>query len=138
MSAHHTPEIRNDLEQKLLDAQEGRLELDDFMNALFEAQLFMPVHEGRSVANIQVSNKAKPLSLRADDGTEVLVLFTSPERAKSFVKDYPGYEGGILTDLSWIFEHLGTGFGISLNPGHEIGLDLEPESVAQLARKHLH
>lgn len=129
---------RNDLEQKLLDAQEGRLELDDFMNALFEAQLFMPVHEGRTVSNIQLSNKAKPLSLQAADGTEVLVLFTSPDRAKPFVKDHPGYEGGILTDLSWIFEHLGVGFGIALNPGHEIGLDLEPQSVAQLARKHLH
>jgi hypothetical protein len=138
MSVNHAPEIRNDLEQKLFDAQEGRLELDDFMNALFEAQLFMPVHEGRTVSNIQTSTKAKPLSLTAEDGTEVLVLFTSPDRAKPFVKDYPGYEGGILTDLSWIFEHLGVGFGIALNPGHEIGLDLEPESVAQLARKHLH
>lgn len=131
-------EARNDLEHKLLDAQEGRLAIEDFMNALMEAQLFMPVLEARTVTNIQRSQHAQPLSLDAGDGTRVLVLFTSPDRARNFVKDYPGYEGGILTDLTWVFEHVGIGFGIALNPGQEVGIDLEPQSVAQLAQKRLH
>jgi hypothetical protein len=131
-------EARNELEQKLLDAQEGRLAIEDFMNALLESQVFMPVLEAKTVLNIQRSQSAQPLALDAEDGTKVLVLFTSPERAKPFVKDFPGYEGGLLTDFNWIFENLGTGFGIAINPGSEVGIDIEPDSVAQLARKHLH
>jgi hypothetical protein len=129
---------RNELERKLLEAQEGRLDIEAFMTALLESQVFMPVREAKTVLNIQRSQSAEPLTLDAEDGTKVLVLFTSPERAKPFVKDYPGYEGGLLTDFNWIFEHLGTGFGIALNPGSEVGIDIEPDSVAQLARKHLH
>lgn len=68
-----------------------------------------------------------------DDGYMVLVLFTSPERAKPFVQDHPGYEGGILEQFNAFLEKVGLGYGIALNPGWDVGLDLEPELVRQLA-----
>ena len=86
------------------------------------------------IAGFQASDKAKPLSVQAEDGTQVLVLFTSPDRAKPFVKDFPGYEGGLLTDFKWVLERSGAGHGISLNPGWEVGMDMEPDMVEQLAR----
>jgi hypothetical protein len=95
-------EARNELEQKLMAAQEGSLPESEFMDYLLDAQVFM------------------------------LVLFTSPERAKDFVQDYPGYEGGLLVEFKWVLERTGSGVGISLNPTWPVGMDLEAETVQQL------
>lgn len=128
-------EPRNNLEESLLEAQEGRISGENFMRVLTESQVYMPVHEDqeKSIGNIQLDNKARPLSIQDDNGVEFLVLFTSPERAVEFVKNFPGYEGGgLLTEFTWILEKAGIGFGISLNPGWPVGIDLEPEAVQQL------
>jgi len=128
-------EPRNDLEKSLLDAQEGRIPGEQFMQQLLESQVYMPILEkqGNAIGNIQLDNKAKPLSIKDEAGEEFLILFTSPERAPDFVKDYPGYgDGGLLAEFSWIMEKMGVGFGISLNPNWPVGIDLEPEIVKQL------
>jgi hypothetical protein len=72
--------------------------------------------------------------VKAEDGTDVLVVFTSPDRAKGFLADFPQYQGGLLTDLKWILEKMGTGFGITINPGWPVGLELEPQALVQIAR----
>lgn len=131
-----TFEPKNEIEQRLLAAQEGRISGDDFMHFLFESQVFMPILDNLGPLGIQRSTQTEPLALTAEDGTEVLALFTSPERAKEFVKDYPGYEGGLLADFTWVLEKLGTGVGISLNPGWPVGIDIEPEQVRQWLREH--
>lgn len=127
-------EPRNDLEQRLQAAQEGTIAGDAFMQYLLTAQVFMPVEDRLGIGGFQDSAKARPLTVQAEDGTEVLILFTSPERAKSFVKDFPGYQGGLLTDFKWVLEKTGSGHGISLNPGWDVGIDMEPEMVEQLAQ----
>lgn len=123
----------NDLEEKLLAMQTGQLESAAFMNELLLAQLFMPVQEDASnIQGFQKSNKAKPLTIADEEGTEVLILFTSPERAKEFLTGFPGYQGGLLTEFSWILNRVGSNIGISINPAHEVGIDFEPEMVEQL------
>jgi len=129
-------EPRNDLEKSLLDAQEGRIPGEQFMQALLESQVYMPIYEkqGDAIGNIQLDNRAKPLSIKDESGDEFLILFTSPERAGDFVNDYPGYgDGGLLAEFSWIMEKMGVGFGISLNPNWPVGIDLEPEAIKQLS-----
>ena len=129
-------EPRNELEKSLLDAQEGRIPGEQFMQDLLESQVYMPIFEkqGDAIGNIQLDNKAKPLSIKADSGEEFLILFTSPERSSEFVKDHPGYgDGGLLAEFSWIMEKMGVGFGISLNPDAPVGIDLEPEIIKQLS-----
>ena len=125
-------EARNELEQKLMAAQEGSLSESEFMHYLLEAQVFMPVRDSINIAGFTGSNKAIPLTLNTEDAVEVLVLFTSPERAKDFVQDYPGYEGGLLVEFKWVLERTGSGVGISLNPNWPVGMDLEAEMVQQL------
>lgn len=127
-------EARNELEQKLLQAQEGSLPEGAFMEYLLEAQVFMPVRDAIGIAGFTGSSKAIPLTLNTQDASEVLVLFTSPERAKEFVRDFPGYEGGLLVEFSWVLDRTGSGVGISLNPNWPVGMDLEPETVQQLKR----
>jgi hypothetical protein len=99
-----------------------------------QSEVFMPVYEKYQIAGFGTSQTAKPLMLKDEiGGEELLVLFTSPDRAKEFVKDYPGYGGGLVVELSWILEKAGVGYGISLNPGLDAGLELEAEALRQLA-----
>lgn len=127
----------NDAETLLIKAQAGELDSDAFMQQLMETQLFMPIYEKHQIGGLQPSSsdQAVPLVLDDDSGSKVLVLFTSPERAKNFVKDFSGYGGGLLAELKWIVEKVGTGYSISINPDHELGIDLEvgmlPGNTAQ-------
>ena len=131
-----TDDTRNILEEKLLAAQEGHISSDELLEVLLVSQVFMPVQDEKPMAlNIQRSTRAQPLALSAEDGTPILVLFSSPERAKPFLKDYPGYSGGILESFKWVLARMGTDYGIALNPGSEVGFDMEPETVNELARR---
>jgi hypothetical protein len=125
-------QARNELEHKLMQAQEGSLAEGEFMQYLLEAQVFMPVRDAIGIAGFTGSTKAIPLTLDTEDALQVLVLFTSPERAKEFVQDFPGYEGGLLVEFKWVLERTGSGVGISLNPNWPVGIDLEPQVVQQL------
>jgi len=129
---HDTFEGRNELEEKLMAAQEGQLPETEFMQYLLDTQVFLPVKDSIGIEGFTASDKAVPLTLKAEGGVEILILFTSPQRAKVFLQDYPGFEGGLLTEFKWVLERTGTGIGISINPDWPVGMDLEPEMVQQL------
>lgn len=131
MSTDFIPQ--NELERQLIAAQEGRIPPEAFIHTLLGSEVFMPVYEKHQISGLQTDTKAKPLKLTGEDGAEVLALFTSPERAKGFVRDYPGYSGGLVTELSWILEKLGIGYRIALNPGLPVGMDFEAQDLAQIA-----
>lgn len=123
----------NDLETKLIAAQSGELDSNSFMQELLASQVFMPVEDEPSgIQGFQRSSKANPLTLESEDGHNVLVLFTSPERAKPFLVDFPGYQGGLLTEFSWILGRIGSGIAIALNPGFEVGIDFDADTVEQM------
>ena len=123
----------NDLEDKLVAAQAGQLDSDAFMSELLSAQVFMPVEDEPSqIQGFQRSSKANPLTLQSEDGQNVLILFTSPERAKPFLVDFPAYQGGLLTEFSWILERIGSGISIALNPGLDVGIDFDAHTVEQM------
>lgn len=131
MPTNFTPQ--NDLERQLLAAQEGRIPPEDFIATLVGSEVFMPIYEKHQIGGFATDNKAKPLKLQGEDGSDVLVLFTNPERAKGFVSNYPGYGGGLVVDFTWILEKLGIGFGITLNPDQEVGIDFQAHDLAQIA-----
>jgi len=124
---------QNDLERQLIAAQEGQIPPEDFIRTLLGSEVFLPIYEKHRIGGFATETKAQPLKVQTEDGEDVLVLFTSPDRAKVFVKDHPGYGGGLVTDFTWILEKLGIGYGITLNPGHEFGIDLQAQDVAQIA-----
>ncbi len=125
-------EPKNELEKKLALAWEGAMSGEAFMQELLASEVFMPIEDDEVMQGVQRSSKAKPLVLQSEDGVSVLVLFTSPDRAKPFLKDYPGFAGGLLTEFKWVLEKMGTGHGIALNPGCEVGFDMEPEMLSRL------
>lgn len=127
-----TFETRNELEENLLAAQEGQMSSESFMEYLMETQVFMPVKDSIGIEGFTSSDKAVPLTLKTEDNIEVLILFTSPDRSKEFLKDFQGYDGGLLAEFKWVLERTGSGIGISINPGIAVGMDLEPDMIAQL------
>ncbi len=129
--ANFTP--TNEIEKALVAAQTGEIDVDDFMQQLLGAQLFVPVEDKQKVAGLQTTTKAKFLSLEDEDGQSVLIAFSAPERGQGFLQDFPDYQGGLLVDIPWLIEKLGVGFGISLNPGLPVGFDLEANMLEMIA-----
>jgi hypothetical protein len=123
---------KNELEKKLLATWEGSMSGDEFMQELLVSEVFMPIQDDDIMPGVQRSTRAQPLVLEAEDGTRVLAVFTSPDRAKPFLKDFPLYGGGLLTEFKWVLEKMGTGHGVTINPGCEVGFDMEPEMLSQL------
>lgn len=123
----------NDLEILLVDVMQEKAEAEDFVARLLAGdQVFMPVQdEKHTIAGFQLSNKAQPLLIEDEDGTQVMALFTSPDRAKPFADIFPDYKGGLLVEFAWILRRVGGGFPISINPGWEVGMDFDAETVAQ-------
>lgn len=126
----------NTLEEKLLATHQGEIQTQQLLDELPGEQVFMPILEKSDIGGLQTSKSAHPLTLQTEDGLDVIIAFSSPDRAKAFVKDFPGYGGGLLTEFSWILEHLNGRVGVSINPDHELGIDLDPEMMEELARKH--
>jgi hypothetical protein len=92
---------RNELERLLLEMQGDGLDPETFARRLLDHQVFMPIRdEKHQIAGFQLSTKAQPLVAEDADGNRVLVTFSEPDRAKAFVADYPGFGGGLLTEVS--------------------------------------
>ena len=129
---HDSFETRNELEENLLAAQEGMMQSEDFMKYLMDAQVFMPVKDSIGIEGFTSSDKAVPMTLKSEDNVEVLILFSSPDRSRTFMQDFPGYEGGLLAEFKWVLERVGGDVGISINPDWPVGMDMEPEMIQQL------
>ncbi len=129
-------EARNELEARILDVQEGRITSDDLLKILMGSHVFMPVQDEKApVLNVQRSARAQALVLTAEDGTAILALFSSPERAKPFLENFPGFTGGILESFKWVLQNMGSGYGIALNLESDVGFDMEPEIVEGLIQQ---
>lgn len=134
--SQHAFTAQNELEKMLVSALEGGVDEADFMRQLLDAQVFMPIQdEASGIKGFQRTTKAQPLLVEDESGTQVLILFTSPGRAKGFVDHHPGYGGGLLTEFSWVLRKMDTPLSIALNPGFETGFDMDVEMVADLMAK---
>ena len=124
---------QNDLEKNLLNVLDGTMPGEDFIHYLLDAQVFMPIQdEANAIKGFQRTTKAQPLLVADEDGSQALILFTSPGRAKEFVGHHPGYGGGLLTEFSWVLRKMDAPLNIALNPGFDTGFDLDAEMVADL------
>lgn len=123
----------NTLEEQLAAVHAGTLDPESFVLQLPAQQVFMPVRDEKNpIQGFQRSTQAEPLIIEDEDGERVLVIFTSPERAKPFAEQFPDFTGGILTELSWLLRRIGGGVPIALNPGWDVGMDFDADMVGQL------
>jgi hypothetical protein len=123
----------NALETQLAAVHAGTLDAETFVLQLIDQQLFMPVRDEKNpIQGFQRSSQADLLILEDEDGARVLAVFSSPERAKPLIEHYPDFTGGILTEFSWLLRRIGGGVPIALNPGWDIGMDFDADTVGQL------
>jgi hypothetical protein len=124
---------RNELEKLLLDMISMEVDPEDFAHRMLDMQVFMPIKdEKHQIAGFQLSTKADPMVLEDDEGNRAVIVFTAPERAKDFIAQYPDYNGGLLTEFSWILSRMGENLSIALNPGLDEGFDFDPHMVAMM------
>lgn len=121
-----TTEI-NQFEDRLASMQQGKLRPDAFMRELLDMELFAPL----KVADAQ-SGQASLLVLQTEDDQRVLILFSSEARSKDFLADVDGFDSGVMTRFRHAMEQLGSGYGVSINPDAELGLDLDAGQLAPL------
>lgn len=136
IAAHPMTSIasRNEVERLLSEMEQGNLDPESFARQLLDHQVFMPIKdEKHQIAGFQLSTKADPLVIEDEEGNRVFIAFSSPERAKEFTTEFPGYGGGLLTEVSWIVQRMGADMGLSINPGQELGFDFDADMVAMLA-----
>ena len=130
----NSTEPRTDIEHLLMEMAQGDLDPESFARRLVDLEVFMPVKDDKhQIAGFQTSTKAEPMVLEDETGARVLITFSSPERAKAFVADFPGFSGGLLTEMSWVVRRMGENMGLAINPGDELGFDFDPDMVAMLA-----
>ena len=122
----------NELEDLIVSLHNNQIEGGEFISALLNSQVFMPIFEKHKIEGLQESARPKPLLFKDENNVDVMILFTNPERAKPVVEEHTGYEGGLLADFNWVLAIVEPGWGISINPGLESGIDLEPDMVQQI------
>jgi hypothetical protein len=124
---------QNELEKKLVNMLDSDMSGEDFLHYLIDAQVYMPIEdEKNAIKGFQRTTKAQPLVIEDDEGTQVLIIFSSPARAKEFTEEFPGFGGGLLTEFSWILRKMDAPISIALNPGFDTGFDLDAAMVADM------
>jgi hypothetical protein len=121
----------NDLEVALVDAQERRLSVSDFLRLLSKSQVFVLLDK-QIDADVTWDNSANSLILGNAEGVPMLAVFTSTERSSAWSAKFPQFAFGILTDFAWLLKGIQPTSGIIMNPGSAAGLEIPPWGIAQL------
>jgi hypothetical protein len=89
MSAEFTPPKRS-RELGVIATQEIEIPPEDCIRTFLGSEVFTPGYEKHQISGLQMDSRATSLTVTNEEGGEVVVLVTNPERAKVFVRDHPG------------------------------------------------
>ncbi|WP_168798483.1 SseB family protein [Herbaspirillum sp. ST 5-3] len=121
----------NELEDCLVQAQEGKVSPSVFMDKLWTSQVLTLIDKDIDPAGVW-DNTASPLILANRNGDSVMALFTALERSVEWPKRFPQFCFALLTNFSWLIKGVAPGVGIVVNPGSPAGLELSAERVQQM------
>jgi hypothetical protein len=119
----------NALEQALLDARQGRLPGEHFLELLLGSRVSILLDKDPGPSGVW-DNSASPLILQAPSGA-VLAMFTSLERTSAWQARIPKFQYQLETDFRWLLMGIAQGVGAIINPG-TIGLVLTGERIAEI------
>lgn len=116
----------NDLEKSLMQAQSGQLPVRAFIEKLVASDVALP-----SGDEIKEDGSGFQPLLFDKEGTSMVAVFTDKERVKRF----SNITNFCLTMNALEFlRRIPKKFGIVINPGFEIGLDISPDGIAEILR----
>jgi SseB protein N-terminal domain len=120
----------NNLEEKLLALYRKEIKIIEFLELLIDSQVV--ILADRDVDISRPSMDFNPLAINSPMGFDVLVTFSSLERAKAALAQYPDYPFALAVDTRWFLLGAYKNAGIALNPGWPYGFELPPEGLQQL------
>jgi len=124
----------NALELRLVQAQQGELEVPAFLDSLLDEQVFVlidrPLGEGG-----QWDEQTTPLVLTSESGEPMFAVFSAPEHATPWADQVAGFEHALQVDFAWLLGGIPAQVGIVLNPGFDIGMEMSPDAVSQLKER---
>lgn len=117
---------RDALEQAILAAREGRSPLEHCLRQLLASELFM-----LSTSDVGPGGAGFVPLLFDHGGVPLAAVYTSIERARL-------HQHAARTALRMrggeIFARTPDGYGIVVNPGHPVGLEIPPQGVKDIVR----
>ena len=120
-----------DLESSLSAARDGEKSIAEFLEELFQSQIVVLLDKEIG-ENGHWNPSAVPLILSDPAGISMLAIFTSLDRAAPWVTQYPSHPHALLVDFSWVVKGIRNDVGIAINPGYELGAEINPETTAQI------
>jgi hypothetical protein len=120
----------NLLEEKLLALYRKEIQIIEFLELMFDSQVI--ILADRDVDISGPSMDFNPLAITSPMGFDVLVTFSSLERAKAALAHYPDYPFALAVDTKWFLLGAYENAGVALNPGWAFGFELPPQALQQL------
>jgi hypothetical protein len=111
----------NPLEQQLVEAQAGRVGIEEWLRSLVDATVFVPVTSG--------GGTSASLPVLTIDGRPYVPVFTSEEELRGSQPDATAISPVLRDLLGGVSEAV----GISVNPGRSVSLAVPPEDVRRVA-----
>lgn len=124
----------NDLELRLLKAQDGTLSAPDFLDSLLADQVFVLLDKPVG-ADAEWDASINPLVLTSESDEPMFAIFSAVERAEQWTDQLPQFENALQVDMRWLLTAMSDGVGIVLNPGFDLGMEMIPDAVVQLKQR---
>lgn len=121
----------NELERDLVAAQQNQMPVTGFLQTLQASKVFILIDREPGPRNVWDSGAA-PMVLSNAGKTPFLALFTAPERAGEWSKRQTAFSVGLSTDFASLLEGMAPDLGIVINPGLQVGFEMQPSTVARL------
>lgn len=124
----------NELEVRLLQAQDGSLDAAGFLDALLAEQVFVLLDKPVGPDN-DWDETINPLVLTSEGGEPMFAVFSAPERAVPWNDELPQFEHALQVEFLWLLGVISDEVGVVLNPGYPVGMEMVPDAVVQLKQK---
>lgn len=124
----------NDLELRLMQAQDGTLAAPEFLDSLLADQVFVLLDKAVE-ADGEWDESINPLVLTSESNEPMFAIFSAVERATPWSEQLPQFENALQVEMRWLLTAMSDGVGIVLNPGFDIGMEMIPDAVVQLKQR---
>lgn len=121
-------ELLNELESQLARGRSEESGPVDVILALLNNEVFVLSRDEVK----DESGSVEPLLLTNKEGGPMLAVFSHPSRVPEAYAETAPYALGLHG--STVIHSLGEDTGMVINPGHELGFEIDPEGVANIQR----
>ena len=134
MEAEAPFEPLNELEVRLLQAQDGTLQAPEFLDSLLADQVFVLLDKPVG-PDADWDESINPLVLTSEGDEPMFAIFSAVERASAWSEQLPQFENALQVEMRWLLSAISDGVGIVLNPGYDIGMEMIPDAITQLKQR---